>query len=200
VRLVGVTLAALVIALGTGLGALPFAFGTFNRRWLGVAKAPAGSFMLSASGLLLIEGAIRGWWQALLGAAVGAVFILVSHRLLEHRDVEFGSLRGRDATKARRERSLRRLVEHLLEPASAAGRRAGIPVRRGVQAVPPGRARLCRRRDDMARVRRAAAGSAAGAERGAACALARRLARGDVPAAARAARPVSGLSRESRWR
>jgi zinc transporter ZupT len=100
VRLLGVTLAALVTALATGLGALPFAFGTFSRRWLGVANALAGGFMLSASGLLLIEGAIRGWWQTFLGAAVGAVFILLSHRVLQHQEVEFGSLRGSDATKA----------------------------------------------------------------------------------------------------
>jgi zinc transporter, ZIP family len=100
VRLIGVTLAALVTALATGLGALPFAIGTFGRRWLGVANALAAGFMLSASGLLLIEGAIRGWWQTLLGAVVGAVFILVSHRILQHQEVEFGALRGADATKA----------------------------------------------------------------------------------------------------
>ena len=99
-RLVGVTLAALVTALATGLGALPFAFGTFPRRWLGVSNAIAAGFMLSASGLLLIEGVIRGWWQTLLGAGVGAAFILISHRLLSGQDVEFGSLRGADATKA----------------------------------------------------------------------------------------------------
>ena len=99
-RLLGVTLAALVTALATGLGALPFAFGTFSRRWLGVANALASGFMLSASGLLVIEGVIRGWWQTLLGAAVGAAFIFGSHRVLQQQEVEFGSLRGADATKA----------------------------------------------------------------------------------------------------
>lgn len=99
-RLLGVTLAALVTALATGLGALPFAFGTFGRRWLGVANALAAGFMLSASGLLVIEGVIRGWWQTLAGAVVGAGFIFVSHRLLSDQEVEFGSLRGADATKA----------------------------------------------------------------------------------------------------
>lgn len=99
-RLLGVTLAALVTALATGLGALPFAFGTFGRRWLGVANALAAGFMLSASGLLVIEGVIRGWWQTLAGAVVGAGFIFVSHRILSDQEVEFGSLRGADATKA----------------------------------------------------------------------------------------------------
>jgi zinc transporter ZupT len=100
VRLLGVTLAALVTALATGLGALPFAFGTFSRRWLGVANALASGFMLSASGALLIEGLIRGWWQTILGALAGVGFIFGSHRLLRGQKVEFGDLRGADATKA----------------------------------------------------------------------------------------------------
>jgi len=100
VQLLAVTLAALVTALATGLGALPFAFGKFDRRWLGVSNAIAAGFMLSASGALLIEGVIRGWWQTLAGAAVGAVFIVVTERLLAGRDVEFAALRGADARKA----------------------------------------------------------------------------------------------------
>jgi zinc transporter, ZIP family len=100
VRIVAVTLAALVTALATGLGALPFAFGKFDRRWLGVSNAIAAGFMLSASGALLIEGAIRGWWQTLAGAVVGALFIIVTERLLAGQDVEFAALRGADARKA----------------------------------------------------------------------------------------------------
>src|SRR5690348_14258755 len=99
-RLVAVTLAALVTALATGLGALPFAFGKFDRRWIGVSNAIAAGFMLSASGALLIEGGIRGWWQTLAGAAVGGVFIVVTERLLAGQDVEFAALHGADARKA----------------------------------------------------------------------------------------------------
>jgi zinc transporter ZupT len=99
-RPLAVTLAALVTALATGLGALPFAFGKFDRRWLGVSNAIAAGFMLSASGALLIEGAIRGWWQTLAGAAVGAAFIIVTERLLAGHDVEFAALHGADARKA----------------------------------------------------------------------------------------------------
>lgn len=99
-RVLAVTLAALVTALATGLGALPFAFGKFDRRWLGVANASAAGFMLSASGALLIEGGIRGWWQTLAGAAVGAVFIVLTELLLAGHDVEFAALRGADARKA----------------------------------------------------------------------------------------------------
>jgi zinc transporter, ZIP family len=100
VRLLGVTLAALVTALATGLGALPFAFGTMSRRWLGVSNAIASGFMLSASGALLIEGGIRGVWRTAAGAAVGALFIYTTHRLLAGHEVEFGDLRGADAAKA----------------------------------------------------------------------------------------------------
>ena len=96
-----VTLAALVTALATGLGALPFAFvPTMSRRWLGISNALASGFMLSASGALVIEGAIRGFWRVFAGAVVGAVFIYATHRLIGERELHFGALRGADATKA----------------------------------------------------------------------------------------------------
>jgi ZIP family zinc transporter len=97
---VWVTLAALVTALATGLGALPFAFvGEMSRRWLGVSNAIAAGFMLSASGALLIEGAIRGVWRTAAGAAVGAVFIWGTHRALGGHELQLGELRGADALK-----------------------------------------------------------------------------------------------------
>lgn len=95
-----VTLAALVTALATGLGALPFAFvGEMSRRWLGASNAIAAGFMLSASGALLIEGAIRGVWRTAAGAAVGAVFIWGTHRALGGHELHLGALRGADALK-----------------------------------------------------------------------------------------------------
>ena len=97
---VWVTLAALVTALATGLGALPFAFvGEMSRRWLGVSNAIAAGFMLSASGALLIEGAIRGIWRTAAGAVVGAVFIWGTHRALGGHELQLGALRGADALK-----------------------------------------------------------------------------------------------------
>lgn len=98
-RLLGVTLAALVTALATGLGALPFAFGSMSRRWLGVSNAIAAGFMLSASGALLIEGGIRSVWGTVAGAAAGALFLYLTHRLLGEHDVQLGELRGADAMK-----------------------------------------------------------------------------------------------------
>lgn len=97
-----VTLAALVTALATGLGALPFVFvHGMSRRWVGTSNALAAGFMLSASGLLLIEGVIRGVGRVLAGAAAGAVFIAITHRLIAGReDLRLGGLRDADATKA----------------------------------------------------------------------------------------------------
>jgi ZIP family zinc transporter len=101
VDLLWVTLAALVTALATGLGALPFAFvPTMSRRWLGISNALASGFMLSASGALVIEGAIRGVGRTAAGAAVGALFIYATHRLIGGRELHFGALRGADAKKA----------------------------------------------------------------------------------------------------
>ena len=55
--------------------------------------------MLSASGALLIEGAIRGVWRTAAGAAVGAVFIWGIHRALGGHELHLGELRGADALK-----------------------------------------------------------------------------------------------------
>jgi zinc transporter, ZIP family len=96
-----VTLAAFVTALATGLGALPFAFvPRMSRAWLGVSNAIAAGFMLSASGALVIEGALRGVGRTAAGAAVGALFIYATHRALGHRELHFAELRGADAMKA----------------------------------------------------------------------------------------------------
>jgi ZIP family zinc transporter len=99
---IAVTLAALATALATGLGALPFVFvRDMSRRWLGVSNAIAAGIMLSASGALIVEGLIRGIGRVIAGAAVGALFIAVTHRFLASRDdLSFGNLTAADATKA----------------------------------------------------------------------------------------------------
>ncbi len=99
--LLWVTLAALVTALATGLGAVPFVFARhMSRSWLGISNAVAAGFMLAASGLLIIEGATRGVWPVVAGAAVGAAFIWLTHRLIGEHELNFGELRGADAKKA----------------------------------------------------------------------------------------------------
>ena len=74
-----VFLAALVTALATGLGALPFVFvRRMSEAWLGISNAAAAGFMLSAALLLLAEGAAEGFGRVLLGACVGVVSSLSS--------------------------------------------------------------------------------------------------------------------------
>ena len=101
-NVVTVTLAALVTALATGLGALPFAFvGSMSSRWLGISNAAAAGFMLSASGALLLEGLARGAGRTIGGAALGALFIGVTRRIVgRYEDLRFGTLEAADAKKA----------------------------------------------------------------------------------------------------
>lgn len=97
-----VTLAALVTAIATGLGAVPFFFMRRPRRTsLGVANAAAAGLMLAASLMLFYEGGIIGVGRTLLGALLGAGFIAVSQRWLEGRhELRWGALQGADALKA----------------------------------------------------------------------------------------------------
>jgi zinc transporter ZupT len=93
---------ALVTALATGLGALPFAwFATDLDRWLGAANAVASGVMLGASASLLIEGAGRGVPGTAAGTAVGALFVFVTSRVIGgHEALTLGSLSGVAARQA----------------------------------------------------------------------------------------------------
>jgi len=97
-----VFVAALATALATGLGALPFAFFTFEgARWLGRANALASGVMVGAGVSLLIEGGGRSIGRTLLGAALGIAFVHLAQKLLEHVGTpDLGQLRGADARKA----------------------------------------------------------------------------------------------------
>jgi zinc transporter, ZIP family len=91
--------AALVTAFATGLGALPLLLGRrIEGRGLGVATAVAAGSMIGASVGLFREGVDTSLGRTLLGAVLGAAFILVTSGLLRHRKhLEFGALRGADA-------------------------------------------------------------------------------------------------------
>ena len=98
-----VTLAALITALATGLGALPFlAFRNVTRVWLGAANAIAAGFMLAASAALVWQGYDRGPWRMVAGVVVGAIVLALGRRALggEHEHFELGVLRGADARRA----------------------------------------------------------------------------------------------------
>ena len=97
-----VFVAALVTALATGLGALPFLLiHRPKRRWLGLANALASGFMIGASAGLAYEGARYGSGRMLLGAVAGAIFIALTSRLLgRDRELHLGALQGADAIRA----------------------------------------------------------------------------------------------------
>lgn len=101
-NLLTVFLAALVTALATGLGVLPF---LVRRRldgaWLASSNAVAAGVMLAASVGLLQEGVGYSAWKTALGALLGVVFIAAVRRVLRRYDhLEVGALQGADAFKA----------------------------------------------------------------------------------------------------
>ncbi|WP_337844781.1 ZIP family metal transporter [Thermus sp.] len=96
-----VFLYALLTAVATGLGALPFLFTrSVVQVHLGLANAAAAGLMLSASFGLIYEGVGYGLGRTLLGVLLGLAFILLSHRYLKGQEVSFGELSGLDARKA----------------------------------------------------------------------------------------------------
>jgi zinc transporter ZupT len=103
VDVVLVLVVALLTALATGLGALPLLSARAGgQQALGIANAAASGVMLGASVSLVLEGADRSLWRAVMGALVGVVFIVVVSRFLyaPHRELALGSLRGDDAVRA----------------------------------------------------------------------------------------------------
>ena len=97
-----VALAALITALATGLGALPFFFTrNISRYWLGIFNGIAAGLMLGASHGLIIEGFAYGWLRVIAGILLGMLFMVISHGLLSEREeLEIGSLKGAGALKA----------------------------------------------------------------------------------------------------
>lgn len=93
--------AALVTAVATGLGALPFLLSRRpGRSWLGTANALAAGFMLGASAGLLWEGRSHGLARVAAGALVGSGFLLATRRFLgRRREVHFGTSSGADARR-----------------------------------------------------------------------------------------------------
>ena len=99
---VTVFIAALITDLATGLGALPLLSPRLSTRGaLGVANAAAAGVMLGASVSLAGQGLDRSAWSTGAGILLGAVFIVISSRLLHgyNHELRIGSLRGDDAIK-----------------------------------------------------------------------------------------------------
>ncbi len=94
--------AALITALATGLGALPFLLvPRMSRRWLGASNALAAGLMIAASLTLIVEGAQESQGRLAIGLLLGYLAMRVGRRFM-HRHGEFalGELRGADAKKA----------------------------------------------------------------------------------------------------
>ncbi|XKH59681.1 ZIP family metal transporter [Halomonas sediminis] len=97
-----VFIAAMITALATGIGALPFLFvKQFSRYWLSLFNATAAGLMLAASHSLLVEGANNDPWLTMLGMVVGLVLINVSDMWISRRGApDISDLHGANARKA----------------------------------------------------------------------------------------------------
>jgi len=88
VSLLLLTLFALVTALATGLGVIPFAFmKEVGAGWKALANAAAAGLMLSASLMLLHEGFSYSPYGVGLGFVLGAGFVFWSQSYLEEHTV-----------------------------------------------------------------------------------------------------------------
>src|SRR5918993_111206 len=98
-----VFLLALLTAVTTGLGAVPFLFfENPTRSWLGVSNALAAGLMLAASLGLVYEGLAYGPWRTASGVLLGPLFIVVTRRVIQHEEhpAVFASMGALDARKA----------------------------------------------------------------------------------------------------
>ncbi len=98
-----VFLFALLTAVATGLGALPFIFvKDLTRRWLGASNAVAAGLMLAASFGLVYEGVGYSLFGTLAGAGIGLVSIILVRRALTngHGPAGFAGMDRLDARKA----------------------------------------------------------------------------------------------------
>jgi ZIP family zinc transporter len=91
---------ALITALATGLGAIPFAFlKELSPRVSALANALAAGLMLGASFSLVGEGSHYGSTQTVTGALLGVLFILGTQYIIGEREVEFGGFGGAGARR-----------------------------------------------------------------------------------------------------
>ena len=74
---------AMLTALSTGLGALPFLFHQKpSERVLGISNALAAGFMAGASALMIYEAAMQSWLLGAFGMALGVLMTYLGSRFL----------------------------------------------------------------------------------------------------------------------
>ena len=97
-----VFLYAMITAVATGLGALPFFFvKKMPKKWLGWSGGVASGIMLAASFRLINEGINYNLPHTMGGVLFGLTFILMSQRWLSgHDEMHVGELKGASAIKA----------------------------------------------------------------------------------------------------
>ncbi len=97
-----VFLAALITALATGLGALPFFLvREFPRKWLGIFNGIAAGLMLGASFSLLNQGISRNVFMVLAGMLIGLLLIFFAHKFLNRgEDFSVAGFSGADGKKS----------------------------------------------------------------------------------------------------
>lgn len=82
-----VFLYALLTAVTTGLGAVPFFFiKDISPSLLGKSNAAASGLMLAASFSLIREGYNVSEWMTIGGMAAGVILVVVAHKWMENRD------------------------------------------------------------------------------------------------------------------
>ena len=95
-----VFLYALLTAVATGFGVLPFLFvKRMPARWIGASNALAAGLMGGASIGLIREGVPLGGGRTLLGIALGGLAIVGGRHMLGEREVHWGELEDADARK-----------------------------------------------------------------------------------------------------
>lgn len=97
-----VVLAAVITAVTTGFGALPFLLvRKIGDWWLGVFNAVAGGLMLAASHSLVVEGSALSEARTLLGVLIGLGLIVIANTMIQRQgDHDVADLAGADARKA----------------------------------------------------------------------------------------------------
>ena len=93
---------AMITALATGLGAIPFMIKKdLSRRVLGLAGGFAAGIMAAASFNLIYEGLEYSLWRTIAGILIGTVLIYITQTRLNHDEtLSAGALEGADAKKA----------------------------------------------------------------------------------------------------
>jgi zinc transporter ZupT len=90
---------ALITAIATGVGALPFFFiRNVSESFLGKSNAVAAGLMLAASYNLIFEGYKKDPWLTLIGMIAGVVLVILSDRALEqsNKDIDISSIAGKN--------------------------------------------------------------------------------------------------------